>query len=181
MQSSSHTKDGESALIGYRFTDSPLGRLMIAATLQGVCFLSLGEDKFSIAELKKQHPQTLLVVNEFVPDKWIEIVSAYLNGQIPHPDVPLNVQGSKIQLRIWRELIQIPAGSTRTYSELSEIIFNKASARRVVGRSCATNPVALVIPCHRVIRSDGSLGGYRWGIDRKKALIDIECKQQRAG
>ena len=180
MQSAIDTPGGEGAFIGYRITDSPIGRLMIAASKHGVCFLSLGEDKVSIAELKKQYPQTQLVMNKFVSDKWVEIVTAYLEGQICHPTLPLHVHGTKIQLQVWHELLQIPAGSTRTYSELAEIIFKKASARRVVGQSCATNPVSLVVPCHRVIRSNGGLGGYRWGIDRKKALIDIEYKRLSA-
>jgi len=177
MHPATFTTIGEGAFIGYRITNSPVGRLMIAATKHGVCFLSLGEDKVSIAELKKQYPQTQLVLNKFVSDKWVEIVTAYLEGRICHPNLPLHVQGSKIQLQVWHELLQIPAGYTRTYSELAEIIFKKASARRVVGRSCAINPVSLVIPCHRVVRSNGGLGGYRWGIDRKKALIDIEYKR----
>ena len=178
MQSAIDTPGGEGAFIGYRITDSPTGRLMIAASKHGVCFLSLGEDKVSIAELKKQYPQTQLVMNKFVPDQWVEIVAAYLDGQISHPHLPMNVLGSLPQRRVWQELTRIPAGSTRTYSELAEIIFKKASARRAVGRCCANNPVSLVIPCHRVIRSDGGLGGYRWGIRRKKALIRIECERQ---
>ena len=172
------SKSPKDTLVGYSITKSPLGQLMIAATKHGVCFLSLGEDKFLVAELRKQFPQAQLVVNEFVLDKWIQIVTAYLEGQITHPHLPLNVLGSPPQLQVWRELIRIPAGSTRTYSELAEIIFKKASARRWVGQCCATNPVSLVIPCHRVIRSDGGLGGYRWGISRKKALIDLECERQ---
>ena len=151
---------------------------MIAATEHGVCFLSLGEEKYFVAELKKLAPQADLVMNEFVLEKWIQIVSAYLEGQIPHPHLPLNVVGSPSQRRVWRELIRIPAGTTRTYSELAEIIYKKVSARRVVGQCCAANPVSLVIPCHRVVRSDGGLGGYRWGINRKKALIDLEHKRR---
>ena len=180
VQSTSYATGGESAFIGYRITNSPLGRLMIAATKHGVCFLSLGEDKNSIAELKKQYPKTQLVMNRIVSDKWVEIVTAYLEGKISHPNLPLHVQGSNIQLQVWHELLQIPAGSTSTYSDLAEIIFKKASARRVVGWGCATNPVSLVVPCHRVVRSNGGLGGYRWGIDRKKALIDIEFKRLSA-
>ena len=149
---------------------------MIAATKHGVCFLSLGEGKVLVAALKKHIPQAQLVINECVPNKWIEIVSAYLGGEISHPHLPLNVLGSPSQRRVWHELTRIPPGSTRTYSELAEFIFKKASARRVVGQCCSTNPVSLVIPCHRVIRSDGGLGGYRWGINRKKALIELESE-----
>lgn len=153
---------------------------MIAATKHGVCFLSFGEEKILVSELKKQIPQAQLVMNKFVPDQWVEIVAAYLDGQISHPHLPMNVLGSLPQRRVWQELTQIPAGSTRTYSELAEIIFKKASARRAVGRCCANNPVSLVIPCHRVVRSDGGLGGYRWGINRKKALIELESEWRSA-
>jgi AraC family transcriptional regulator of adaptative response/methylated-DNA-[protein]-cysteine methyltransferase len=160
--------------MGYAITDSPLGRLLVAATAQGVCFLSLGEDDHLIAELHKEYPLAEIVADEIVLGDWLGEVVAYLKGAIPHPNLPLDVQGTAFQRRVWQELMQIPAGVTRTYSELAETISGKASARRAVARGCATNPVSLIIPCHRVIRGDGGLGGYRWGLERKRALIDGE-------
>ena len=110
---------------------------------------------------------------------WVRTVVAYLEGAIPHPNLPLDVQGTAFQRRVWQELMQIPAGVTRTYSELAEQISGKATARRAVARGCATNPVSLIIPCHRVVRGDGGLGGYRWGLKRKAALIAAEREERQ--
>ena len=176
MTPASYAKGGKGARMGYAITDSPLGRLLVAATAQGVCFLSLGEDDHLIAELHREYPLAEIVADEIFLGEWLGEVVAYLKGAIPHPNLPLDVQGTAFQRRVWQELMQIPAGVTRTYSELAETISGKASARRAVARGCATNPVSLIIPCHRVIRGDGGLGGYRWGLERKRALIDGERK-----
>ncbi|MBT3331649.1 MAG: methylated-DNA--[protein]-cysteine S-methyltransferase, partial [Rhodospirillaceae bacterium] len=165
---------------GYAITDSPLGRLLVAATEQGVCFLSLGDDAHLIEELQREYPLAEIVEDEIVLGEWITTVVDYLKGAIPHPNLPLDVQGTAFQRRVWQELMQIPAGVTTTYSDLAEKISGKASARRAVARGCATNPVSLIIPCHRVIRGDGGLGGYRWGLERKAALLAGEKELQRA-
>ncbi len=178
MTPASYAKGGKGARIGYAITSSPLGRLMVAATEQGVCFLSLGDDEHLIAELHKEYPLAEIVADEIVLGDWVREVVAYLEGEIPHPNLPLDVRGTAFQRRVWQELMKIPAGVTRTYSELAETISGKASARRAVARGCATNPVSLVIPCHRVVRGDGGLGGYRWGLDRKRALIAAERKRR---
>lgn len=177
MTPASYARGGKGARMGYAITDSPLGRLMVAATEQGVCFLSLGEDAHLVAELRREYPLAEIAADEIVLGEWVATVVAYLEGAIPHPNLPLDVQGTAFQRRVWQELMQIPAGVTRTYSELAERISGKASARRAVARGCATNPVSLIIPCHRVIRGDGGLGGYRWGLDRKRALLAAEREQ----
>ncbi len=179
MTPASYAKGGKGALIGYAITDSPLGRLMVAATEHGVCFLSLGDDRHLIAELGREYPLAEIVADEIVLGEWVREVVAYLDGTIPHPNLPLDVQGTAFQRRVWQELMQIPAGMTRTYSELAERISGNAKARRAVARGCATNPVSLIIPCHRVIRGDGGLGGYRWGLDRKRALLVAEREQRQ--
>ena len=179
MTPASYAKGGKGARIGYSITDSPLGRLMVAATTQGVCFLSLGDDGHLIAELGREYPLADIVADEIVLGEWVRTVVAYLEGAIPHPNLPLDVQGTAFQRRVWRELMQIPAGMTRTYSEMAERISGNPMARRAVARGCATNPVSLIIPCHRVIRGDGGLGGYRWGLDRKRALLAAEREQRK--
>ncbi|MBC8239196.1 MAG: methylated-DNA--[protein]-cysteine S-methyltransferase [Alphaproteobacteria bacterium] len=180
MTPASYAKGGKGARIGYAITDSPLGRLMVAATEHGVCFLSLGEDSHLIAELEREYPLAEIIADEIVLGEWVRTVVAYLDGAIPHPNLPLDVQGTAFQRRVWQELMQIPAGMTRTYTELAESISGNPLARRAVARGCATNPVSLIIPCHRVIRGDGGLGGYRWGLDRKRALLAAEREQRMA-
>ena len=179
MTPASYAKGGKGARIGYSITDSPLGRLMVAATAQGVCFLSLGDDGHLIAELGREYPLAEIVADEIVLGEWVRTVVAYLEGAIPHPNLPLDVQGTAFQRRVWQELMRIPAGMTRTYSEMAERISGNPKARRAVARGCATNPVSLIIPCHRVIRGDGGLGGYRWGLDRKRALLAAEKEQRQ--
>jgi len=177
MTPASYAKGGKGARIGYTITYSPLGRLMVAATEQGVCFLSLGEDAHLIAELGREYPLAEIIAGEIALGKWVRTVAAYLDGAISHPNLPLDVLGTAFQRQVWQELMLIPTGMTRTYTELAEIISGNPLARRAVARGCATNPVSLVIPCHRVIRSDGGLGGYRWGLDRKRALLAAEWEQ----
>ena len=104
---------------------------------------------------------------------WVEAILAHLDGKLPHLDLPLDVQATAFQMRVWEELHKIPYGETRTYAQVAAAI-DQPAAVRAVGRACATNPASIVTPCHRVIRSDGSLGGYRWGLDRKQALLDRE-------
>ena len=178
ITSASYAKGGKGAQIGYAITDSPLGRLMVAATEHGICFLSLGEDPRMIAELEKEFSLAEILADKIVRGEWVREVIACLEGQKTRPNLPLDVRGTAFQRRVWHELMQIPAGITRTYSELAESISGKASARRAVARCCATNPVFLVIPCHRAVRSDGGLGGYRWGLNRKRALICAELARR---
>ncbi|MDP6345262.1 MAG: bifunctional DNA-binding transcriptional regulator/O6-methylguanine-DNA methyltransferase Ada [Alphaproteobacteria bacterium] len=178
MTPATYAKGGKGARIGYAITDSPLGRLMVAATASGVCFLSLGEDRHLIAELRHDYPLAEIVADDIVLGDWVRTVIDYLEGAIPHPNLPLDVRGTAFQRRVWEELMRIPAGVTTTYSELAERVSGNPEARRAVARGCATNPVSLVIPCHRVLREDGGLGGYRWGLQRKQALIDGERRHR---
>jgi len=103
-------------------------------------------------------------------------VIAYLEGKTPHAELPLDVQATAFQRRVWQELIAIPCGETRSYSEIAENL-GVPKGQRAVGRACATNPVSLVIPCHRALRENGELGGYRWGLERKAALLTNEAER----
>jgi AraC family transcriptional regulator of adaptative response/methylated-DNA-[protein]-cysteine methyltransferase len=104
---------------------------------------------------------------------WVSTILDHLNGRQPHLDLPLDVRATAFQWRVWQELRAIPYGSTRSYSDIARAL-GQPKAVRAVARACATNPVSVVIPCHRVLREDGSLGGYRWGLERKQTLLDRE-------
>jgi AraC family transcriptional regulator of adaptative response/methylated-DNA-[protein]-cysteine methyltransferase len=180
MTPATFAKGGRGARIAYALTPTPLGLLLVAATETGVCFLSLGDDERALVEeFESEFPAAEIRRDGEVLADWVAIVVDYLNGTRPHPDLPLDVQGTAFQRRVWQELMRIPAGATTTYTQLAEQISGNPKARRAIARGCATNPVSLIIPCHRVLREDGGLGGYRWGIERKRALIDAESS--RAG
>jgi AraC family transcriptional regulator of adaptative response/methylated-DNA-[protein]-cysteine methyltransferase len=153
----------------------PLGSLLLAATDRGICALTLGDDAGQLeAILKRDYPLARLVRNDHpLLQTWIKVVLGRLDGEAFLIDLPIDVQATAFQRQVWRELRAIPPGTTRTYQEIARRIGNP-KAVRAVAQACAANPVAVVIPCHRVVRSDGTLGGYRWGIDRKKRLLEIE-------
>lgn len=174
MTPATYAKGGKGAQITYAIRRSPLGPLMVAATASGVCFLSLGDESHLVAELHDEFPAAEIDRDDDVLAEWVSVVIDYLEGRTPHPHLPLDVQGTAFQRRVWEELMRIPAGVTTTYSELAERISGNPKARRAIARGCATNPVSLIIPCHRVVRGDGGLGGYRWGLERKQALIETE-------
>ncbi len=175
MTPATYAKGGKGAEMAYTIVDSPLNRLFVAATEKGVCFLSLGDDDdYLLEECRLEFPEAKLTRDDAVLRNWVAVVIGYLEGKIPHPSLPLDVQATAFQRRVWQELIRIPSGITRTYTEVADELLGNPQARRAVARACATNPVSLIIPCHRVKRGDGGLGGYRWGLDRKKALIAHE-------
>ena len=179
MTPASYAKGGAGALIGYAIVDCPdvggAARLLVAATEQGVCKVGLGQDDDALeAELAADYPAARLVRDAVVRRRWVARLIAYLDGTLPHPDLPLDVRGTAFQWRVWRALAAIPPGKTRTYRSIACGIGRPTSAR-AVGGACAANPVALVIPCHRAVREDGGLGGYRWGLARKRALLAQEA------
>jgi AraC family transcriptional regulator of adaptative response/methylated-DNA-[protein]-cysteine methyltransferase len=171
-----HRRGGAGAAITYTVLASPLGRLLIAGTARGVCAVMLGdEDEALEAELRRDYPHAVLTRDESAFAQWARAVVAHLEGRRPHLDLPLDVQGTAFQWRVWRYLQSIPYGETRSYSEVAAAI-GAPSAVRAVARSCATNKACLVIPCHRVVGKDGGLTGYRWGVERKQALLGKEQK-----
>jgi AraC family transcriptional regulator of adaptative response/methylated-DNA-[protein]-cysteine methyltransferase len=160
--------------ISYTLVDCPLGRLLIAITDRGLCAVSLGDsDAELVAELLGEYPAAEFYRNDVDLSLWVSSILDHLKGEPIHLDLPLDLQATAFQWRVWQELRAIPYGSTRSYSEIAKALGNPKAAR-AVARACATNPVSIVIPCHRVVREDGSLCGYRWGVERKQALIAKE-------
>ena len=179
MTPASYAKGGKGADIVYDIVDSPLGRLLVAATQKGVCFVSLDsrrcgpgrgtcESEFPAAE--SHHPgQRLHRASPGAPGDRLSGPARRRTSSLP-----LDVQATAFQRRVWQELIAIPPGETRSYSEVAAAIGNP-QARRAVGTACAKNPVAIIVPCHRVVRGDGAVGNYRWGVQRKEALLSREA------
>ena len=160
--------------IAYSVTGSPLGRLLVARSRRGLCALWWGDDDEAMrAHLAERFPHADLRPDAAALAPVVERVGAYLEGDGPFPDEPLDPQGSPFQQAVWQALRAIPPGETRTYGEVARAV-DRPRAVRAVARACAANPVSLIIPCHRVVRADGGLGGYRWGLGRKEALLARE-------
>lgn len=175
-----YRKGGAGMHIRYTVTDSPLGRLLVAVTEKGICSVCLGDDDLLLeAALKGEYPAADIQRDDADLSEEVLAILRYLRGQQPHLDLPLDVQATAFQWRVWQELQAIPYGSTRSYSEIAQAI-GQPGAARAVARACATNPAALVIPCHRVVREDGNPGGYRWGSERKRRLLEQEQEQSSA-
>jgi AraC family transcriptional regulator of adaptative response/methylated-DNA-[protein]-cysteine methyltransferase len=161
------------ATIRYAIAPCELGRVLLGVTDRGVCAVSLADTDRKLERfLRSEFPAANLERDDAGLSAWlVELVRQVAGG--PHTDLPLDVRATAFQRRVWEELRKIPRGETRTYAELAEAIGEPAAAR-AVARACATNPAAVVIPCHRVVGSDGALRGYRWGVKRKKALLAAE-------
>ncbi|EFO79043.1 methylated-DNA--protein-cysteine methyltransferase [Oscillochloris trichoides DG-6] len=160
-------------LITYTIADSPLGRLLVASTAQGLCAVSMADvDATLEAALRADYPQATLTPAAS-PLPALATLLAYLVGQTTNLDLPVDVAATPFQQRVWQALRAIPYGQTRTYTQIATDLGNP-NAARAVGRACATNRVALVIPCHRAVGSGGTLHGFRWGLNRKRALLDLE-------
>jgi AraC family transcriptional regulator of adaptative response/methylated-DNA-[protein]-cysteine methyltransferase len=158
----------------YTVVACPLGRLLLAGTDRGISALYLGDADGPLeAALPREYPSATITRDDGGLRPWVAAVLDHLRGQRPHLDLPLDVQATAFQWRVWQELRAIPYGSTRTYHEIAEAL-GQPTAARAVARACATNPVSVVVPCHRVVRGDGGLGGYRWGLGRKQKLLDRE-------
>lgn len=169
-----YRKGGEGMEIQYTIAGSPLGYLLVAATERGVCFVSLGDRPDDLeAELRADFPAASIERDDAGLGEWVNAILRHLDGQQPHLELPLDVRATAFQWRVWQALQAIPPGETRTYRQIAATI-GQPTAARAVGNACATNPVSLVIPCHRAVREDGSLGGYRWGLQRKAALLEQE-------
>jgi AraC family transcriptional regulator, regulatory protein of adaptative response / methylated-DNA-[protein]-cysteine methyltransferase len=173
MTPSAYRRGGRGMRIRYTIVDSVLGTLLVAFTERGVCAVSLGGDASAReAELHADFPHAEIERAGDSDHEWVRAVLARVTAGSER-DIPLDVAGTAFQWQVWKELQRIPVGRTRSYSEVAKKI-GRPTAARAVARACATNPVAIVIPCHRVVREDGSLGGYRWGLDRKIRILDRE-------
>jgi AraC family transcriptional regulator of adaptative response/methylated-DNA-[protein]-cysteine methyltransferase len=174
MTPATYSRNGRGAVITYALASCDLGCLLVAATEKGICAVRLGSletelesavrDEFSAAHIQRDDGKL---------KRWVSEILEHLAGKRPALDLPLDVQATAFQRLVWEALRAIPYGSTSSYSDVAQAI-KRPSAVRAVARACATNPVALVIPCHRVIREDQSLGGYRWGLERKRGLLERE-------
>ncbi len=164
--------------IDYRLEQSILGWLLVAATERGICSLMLDESKVELVrELEKRFPQAELVPQDGVLRDQARAIVDWLAGQSPRPDLPLDERGTTFQRRVWQELRRIPWGKRITYGELARRIGRPTAVRAVAG-ACARNPLALLTPCHRVVRQNGELGGFRWGVERKRRLLELEQSRQ---
>ena len=176
MTPATYRHGGEGMRIGYTIVPCPLGRLLIAATPKGISAVYLGDRAGPLEEaLAEEYPRAEIFRDRNGLRGSVSTLLRHLRGQEPHLELPLDVQATAFQRRVWEELKRIPYGSTRSYSEVARSI-GKPNAIRAVARACATNPVSIVVPCHRVVRGDGNLAGYRWGLDRKRALLDREAE-----
>jgi AraC family transcriptional regulator of adaptative response/methylated-DNA-[protein]-cysteine methyltransferase len=175
MTPATYARGGTGIGIAYITVPTSLGRLLVAGTERGVCRVALGDSDAALeAELIAEFPAARVVEDKSGKlHGWVTAILAYLDGREPDLDLPLDIRATAFQRRVWQELQKIPFGQTRSYAEVARRI-GKPTATRAVAQACATNPVALVIPCHRVIREDGDLGGYRWGVKRKRALLEKE-------
>lgn len=171
MTPAAYRRGGSGMQIGYTIVDSPLGRLLVGATERGICAVSLGDDDGSLeAGLRREYPAAEIRRDESGMAEWVGAIVRHLEGAQARLDLPLDLRGTAFQWRVRELLRAIPYGSTRSYGDLARTLGNPGGAR-AVARVCATNPVALVLPCHRVVRGDGDPGGYRWGLERKRALL----------
>jgi AraC family transcriptional regulator, regulatory protein of adaptative response / methylated-DNA-[protein]-cysteine methyltransferase len=177
MTPATYRQGGAGMEIRYTITNSPLGRLLVGATDRGISALYLGQDDEPLeAALKKEYPRAGIRRDRNGMQEWVGKIVDHLRGHEPNLDLPTDVQATAFQRRVWEELRRIPFGSTRTYSQVARAI-GRPTAVRAVARACATNPVSVVVPCHRVVREDGNLAGYRWGLERKRELLEREAGQ----
>lgn len=177
MTPATYRRGGAGMTIGYALVDCVLGRLLVAATARGVCMVSLGDADAPLEEaLAAEYPAATIRRDVEGLNEWVAAILRHLAGTQPHLDLPLDLQATAFQRRVWAALQAIPYGGTTTYSDLARDL-GQPAATRAVARACATNPVSIVVPCHRVLGADGSLRGYRWGLERKQALLDHERAQ----
>jgi AraC family transcriptional regulator of adaptative response/methylated-DNA-[protein]-cysteine methyltransferase len=169
-----YRRRGAGLRIEYAITSCPAGRLLIGVTENGICAVCLGDSDHTVeAALIRDYTSAVLIRNDKSLASWIECFMKYFDGQDFRPDLPIDVQATAFQWRVWNQIQSVPRGSTTTYSDIARAI-GKPNSVRAVARACATNPVSLIIPCHRVIGQDGSLRGYRWGKNRKRELLSLE-------
>jgi AraC family transcriptional regulator of adaptative response/methylated-DNA-[protein]-cysteine methyltransferase len=162
------------AAIRYACVDSSLGRMLIAATERGICSIQFGRSESELLEgLRREFPFATRKEDQGGLRDWTDVLMKHMRGKDLDSALPLDIRATAFQRRVWTYLQSIPFGKTKSYSQVAEAI-GKPKACRAVARACATNPVAVAIPCHRVVREDGSMGGYRWGLERKEALLRME-------
>jgi AraC family transcriptional regulator of adaptative response/methylated-DNA-[protein]-cysteine methyltransferase len=174
MTPATYQRGGKGAQIDFGVVECSLGFLLVAATEKGICSVALGDSEKALeTSLRNEFPAAQVQQNETHLGEWTQAILELIAGSEPHLDLPLDVQVTAFQWRVWQVLRSINSGETRTYTQVAQVI-GQPGAVRAVARACATNAVALVVPCHRIVREDGSLAGYRWGVERKRALLSQE-------
>ncbi|GAA0694023.1 hypothetical protein GCM10009429_20180 [Dyella marensis] len=186
MTPASYRAGGLGASIRYTTTDTPLGRLLVATTARGICSVTLGDGDADLQRrLREEFPQAELERVDAGREEWLDAVIARIASELGWTDAtapelpPLDIAATAFQWRVWDALTRIPAGSTRSYGEIAADI-GLPKAARAVGQACGNNRVALIVPCHRVVREDGSIGGWRWGVERKRELLARERRRVSA-
>lgn len=182
MTPSEYRNGGAGLTIGYATGRTSLGLVMIAATAKGICSLQFGgSERALVSALKREFPaaafQPMPSGQEREFARWMSALNAHLNGSRPHPELPLDITGTAFQLLVWRYLRSIPYGAVQSYADVANGI-GRPSAARAVARACASNRIAVLIPCHRVVRGTGEISGYRWGVTRKRTLLANESAAQ---
>jgi AraC family transcriptional regulator, regulatory protein of adaptative response / methylated-DNA-[protein]-cysteine methyltransferase len=178
MTPKAYRAGGDGEVIHYACRKTAFGYMIMAATDKGVCSVQFGDDEnLLLSLLSNEFPNAELVLSaaQNAPelDNWMEALDKHVNQGAPRPDVPLDIRGTAFQIKVWQFLLSIKEGGVMSYGEVAEKIDNP-KAVRAVGTACGKNPIGVLIPCHRVLRSDGGLGGYRWGLERKRTLLDRE-------
>jgi AraC family transcriptional regulator, regulatory protein of adaptative response / methylated-DNA-[protein]-cysteine methyltransferase len=176
MTPTSYQNGGGAMQIAYTIVPCSLGYLLVATTEKGICSVKLGDRADELKSLLfKEFDSASFVCDDLAYQDWVQQILNFLSGSEPHLDLPLDIRGTAFQKQVWQALKKIPYGETRTYQEIASAI-GRPKAVRAVGNACGSNPVALIVPCHRVLRGNGSLGGYAWGCDRKRKLLERESK-----
>ena len=178
MTPGTYRRGGADELISYASAETVLGPVMIGATDRGICFLQFDDaDDRLLAQLNLEYPkasfQPMPIETQPQFDQWIAQLNEFLEGKARVLDLPMDIRGTAFQCMVWDYLVSIPSGTLQSYTEVANGI-GKPKAVRAVASACANNKIAITIPCHRVIRGDGSLAGYKWGLARKRSLIDLE-------
>jgi AraC family transcriptional regulator of adaptative response/methylated-DNA-[protein]-cysteine methyltransferase len=179
MTPAAYRRGGAGLRIGSTTVRTSLGTLLVAATDRGLCAVTLGDSEEELERrLREEYPAARIEAGDERLREWATAVVDRLEGAGDTARPPLDLRGTAFQLRVWEELQRIPAGTTRSYGEVARAI-GRPSAARAVAAACAGNPVAVVVPCHRVVRETGELGGYRWGVERKQAILEREQRRSK--
>jgi AraC family transcriptional regulator of adaptative response/methylated-DNA-[protein]-cysteine methyltransferase len=174
MTPEKYRRGAMAAVVRYTIAASPLGRMLVAATDKGICAIQFAATDEELQQgLMREFPFATRRRDDAAMAEWTHSLERLIDGHDTTASLPLDIRATAFQRRVWEYLQRIPRGETRSYSEVARKI-GMPKATRAVARACATNPVAVAIPCHRVVREDGELGGYRWGIDRKEQLLAME-------
>ena len=169
-----HQQQSNKTKIVYTIVSCDLGYLLVATTDKGICGIKLGDHAEELVKiLAKEFKQAIIIRDNNSHQDWVKKILNFIAGEEYDLNLPIDIRGTEFQQQVWQALQNIPYGETRTYQEIANDL-GKPKAARAIGNACGANPIALIIPCHRVVCTDGSLGGYYWGIERKQKIIERE-------